>query len=219
MHGCALPIDARTGIRALGILNGRVLWPIAGGSEPAPEAPPADPPAPEAPADPPADPSETDWKAEARKWEQRAKANVDKAKKLDELEAANQSELEKEQKAREAAEQRVQAATVRAVRAEVKALAADTFKDPEDAVLNLGDLARFVGDDGEIDEKAIAKDLADILKRKDHLAKPEPAPEPAPASRPGTPARPTETLRPGAAPTAPERPKTLADAIVAHYQN
>lgn len=37
----------------------------------------------------------TDWKAEARKWEKRAKENADKAKKFEEYEEANKSEFEK----------------------------------------------------------------------------------------------------------------------------
>lgn len=46
----------------------------------------------------------TDWKAEARKWEARAKENKQKAEKLDELEAANKSELERLQEAKAKAE-------------------------------------------------------------------------------------------------------------------
>lgn len=37
----------------------------------------------------------TDWKSEARKWEKRAKENADKAKKYDDIEDANKSELDK----------------------------------------------------------------------------------------------------------------------------
>lgn len=209
MH-VALPVDARTGIHAIGILNGRVLWPIAGASEPAPEPTPEPAPSPDpAPAPEPTEDT-TDWKAEARKWEQRAKENRQAKTRLDEIEAASQTELEKEQKAREAAEQRVTAATVRAVRGEVKALAAGTFTDLEDAVLNLGDLTRFVGDDGEIDDKAIGDELANVIERKPHLAKKT---EPADPPRPGAPSRPTESLRPGAAPAEPERSKDLYQAV------
>lgn len=38
---------------------------------------------------------ETDWKAEARKWEERAKANTQAAKRLSEIEDAQKSEAEK----------------------------------------------------------------------------------------------------------------------------
>lgn len=49
-------------------------------------------------ADPPADAPEvdsTDWKAEARKWEQRAKENKSASERLAEIEEANKSEAEK----------------------------------------------------------------------------------------------------------------------------
>lgn len=49
------------------------------------------------PATPAQDP--TDWKAEARKWEQRAKDNTDAAKRLAEIEEASKSEAEKQAEA------------------------------------------------------------------------------------------------------------------------
>ena len=45
----------------------------------------------------------TDWKAEARKWEQRAKANTDAAERLQALEDAQKSEAQKQQDALAAA--------------------------------------------------------------------------------------------------------------------
>lgn len=68
-------------------------------TEPALEAPT---PAPEAPAQ--ETPKETDWKAEARKWEQRAKENTTAAQRLKEIEDRDKSELQKAAEAREAAE-------------------------------------------------------------------------------------------------------------------
>lgn len=47
---------------------------------------------------------ETDWVAEARKWEARAKANTDAARRLQEIEDRDKSELEKERSRREKAE-------------------------------------------------------------------------------------------------------------------
>lgn len=63
-----------------------------------PVTPPVQPPA-QAPAKPPetdAKPpeSETDWKSHARTWESRAKENADKAKKLDDIEAAARTKEE-----------------------------------------------------------------------------------------------------------------------------
>ena len=110
------------------------------------------------------------WQNLSRKNEERAKANAEKAKRFDELEAASKSDLEKANEARGAAEQRIAALTQRAVQAEVRALAAATFADPTDADL-LGDLSGYIGEDGEIDTKAIAADLAALLKAKPHLGK------------------------------------------------
>lgn len=63
--------------------------------------------------------AETDWKAEARKWETRAKENSEAAKKLADLEEANKSELEKEREARSAAEKERDSAKTEALRLSV----------------------------------------------------------------------------------------------------
>lgn len=57
--------------------------------EPTDTTPTAQPAAPAAPA------QETDWKAEARKWESRAKENSEAAKRLAEIEEASKSEAQK----------------------------------------------------------------------------------------------------------------------------
>lgn len=118
----------------------------------------------------------TDWKAEAEKWkalsrknEDQAKANAAAAKRLADIEAAQQTEQEKLTAAKEAAEKTAAQATARAVTAEVRALA-DGFADRDDAVLMLGDLSRFANPDGEIDTAAIKSALGDVLSRKPHLA-------------------------------------------------
>lgn len=165
--------------------------PPAGDPPPAPPAgdPPAgDPP----PADPPKTPEQlleeeraqtAHWKEMARKQEERAKANAEKAKKYDEHEAANQTELEREKARADAAEQRAQQRTDRAVLAEVRALA-DGFVDRDDAIANLareeGGLARFVSDDGDIDTEAINAALAATLEKKPHLKKSDAPPPPPP---------------------------------------
>lgn len=215
-----LPTHPRTGLRAIGIINGRPVWPVIGASEPVPEKPAEAEPEPksEPKPEPTQEPSDEvarlrDELAKAKKWEQRAKENFEKAQKFDQLEAANATELEKAQKQAEDEAARAQAATLRAVRSEVKSMA-DKFIDREDAVLRLGDLTRFVGEDGEIDEKAIGAALDEVLKAAPHLEKK--AEDPKPDPKPG--ARPTERLKPGAVPNAEERPKTLAEAVAAHYQ-
>jgi hypothetical protein len=113
----------------------------------------------------------TDWKAEARKWENRAKDNAAAAKRIKELEAerdaANRTEVEK---AREAGKAEA-LATVLKDRAldKVEAKAARLFADPEDARALLADKVDDFIDGDKVDGKAIDDALADLLKRKPHL--------------------------------------------------
>jgi thioredoxin-like negative regulator of GroEL len=93
--------------------------------------------------------------------------------KLAEYDKVLESQKTAEQKAQEAAaaaEKRVESLTTRAVQAEVKALAATGFADPEDASAFL-DLKKYATADGDVDTAAITTDLADLLARKPHLGK------------------------------------------------
>lgn len=88
-----------------------------------------------------------------------------KAKELDTLKAANATEQEKavaeaEKRAKEAARSE---ASPRIVKAEFKAAAAGRVdKDALDGFLDYADLSKFVGDDGEPDEKAIEAVIAKL---------------------------------------------------------
>ena len=69
-----------------------------------------------------------DWKAEAEKWkalsrqnEDRAKANADKAKRLDAIEEQSKSEMQKLLEAKEAAEKRAAAAETASLKARIAA--------------------------------------------------------------------------------------------------
>jgi hypothetical protein len=136
--------------------------------------------------------SALDSEREQRKTaERQAKANAKAAEELEKLRAANMSEAEKATAAVEQATRRAQALVERTVRAEVRAAAADTFADPSDAAAFL-DLGSYAGDDGDIDTDRITKDLADLLKRKPHLAK-------TPA-RTGPKADPSQGPKPGGTP-------------------
>ncbi|BDZ40816.1 hypothetical protein GCM10025865_01150 [Paraoerskovia sediminicola] len=73
---------------------------------PAP-GPPASPAAPETPEASEVPAQETDWKAEARKWETRAKENKTAAEKLAEIEEASKTEAQKNADALAAAQARV----------------------------------------------------------------------------------------------------------------
>lgn len=92
-----------------------------------------------------------------------------KAAEFDKLTEAQKTEAQKAAERAEAAEKAVAAATERAVRAEVKAIATGEFADPTDAHLYLGDLSRFIGKDGEIDSAAIEAALKEVEKAKPHL--------------------------------------------------
>lgn len=111
---------------------------------------------------------ETDWKAEAEKWkalsrknEETAKANSAAAKKLAELEEANQSEIEKAQARAAAAEKELNDSRLEALRAQV---ALDKKLTPSQA-------KRLVGSTRE-DLEADADELLADLKN----SSPAPAP-------------------------------------------
>ena len=132
---------------------------------------------------------------EARAQAKIRKANQEAAslrKRLRELEplaeearqakAAQQTEAERLQSQLAEKEQQIGALRSRAVKSEVRALAAGTFADPTDPEAHL-DLSSYLTDDGDIDADAIKADLADLLTRKPHLGKPKPA-EPEQRRRP-----------------------------------
>ncbi len=134
-------------------------------SEPtaAPAAPAADPaaqPPAEPASDPKAQPAEdtTDWKALARKWEQRAKENNQKASEYEKQRKAAMTEAERT--AAEAEERGRTAATQefgkRLARTEFDALAGRRNADFNTAeIFDWLDVGKFVGEDGEPDAKAI----------------------------------------------------------------
>lgn len=97
--------------------------PVVEPTEPVTPTPEADAPKPTAP-----DTGEKDWAAEAAKWkalarkhEDASKANADKAKRLDELEESQKTELQKAADRAAAAEAKVAEIEARAMRAEVAA--------------------------------------------------------------------------------------------------
>lgn len=81
----------------------------------------------EAPVEPQGDPEaeqvqdKTDWKAEARKWEARAKQNSDAAARLAQIEEANKTDLEKAVSRAEAAEKALAEAQAESLRLNVAA--------------------------------------------------------------------------------------------------
>jgi hypothetical protein len=156
--------------------DGRPIYIIAGGSTPAePAAPPADPPAgdpaptPQPPAAPPAPApagdGDTDWKAMARQWEKRAKENGKAADELEKLRKASMTEQEKAVAEAEAKGRTAAAADYgrKLAAAEMRAAAAAAGVDLSE-IADLIDVSRFVGDDGEVDAKAIKAAVAKFSK-------------------------------------------------------
>jgi len=109
--------------------------------------------------------------AEAKALRERLKELEPLARKAKELEDAQKSEQERLAEQLTAAESRIKAVQQRAVRSEVRALAAAQFADPDDAHAFLA-LDSYITDDGDVDTETIQRDLADLLKRKPHLARP-----------------------------------------------
>lgn len=134
----------------------------------------------------PTEPEEPDYKAlyeqaraEARRWEGRAKENRDKARKLDQLEEANRSEAEKLQQHVQHLQAARDAAVRRAVEAEVRA-AATGWANPADAPRFLDDASRYLTEDDQIDTEAIRADLDAVLAERPYLARAEDRRRPAP---------------------------------------
>ena len=156
-------------------------------NDPAPEPDPT----PEPQDDPPAK-DEPDWKAEARKWEKRAKDNSDAAARLKEFEDAQKTEVDKlkdriaelEPQTKEAARLRV-ALRKGLTETQAKRLMGDTEEDLEQDADEL--LATFAPAEDPDDDEA-----------------------PAPSRRP------REDLKPGTKPSSePEvNPSELADSIL-----
>lgn len=150
-----------------------------------------------------------DWKAEARKWERRAKENADAARRLAEAEDASKSDIEKLSERAAAAEKRAEEAERRALRMEVA----------QAKGLTPAQAKRLTGSTRE-ELEADADDLLEAFGAKkdepkegdgdEGEAKPD---ESAGAAIFG---RPKERLTPGAAPDhEPEKtPDQLADEVL-----
>lgn len=89
------------------------------------------------------EPQGTDWKAEARKWEERAKANKAKADQWDAQEQANKTELQKATELAEKYKKQLDGIEAERKRAESVRKAADEYGVDADM------LARMGGDVGE----------------------------------------------------------------------
>ncbi|MFZ3556465.1 MULTISPECIES: hypothetical protein [unclassified Streptomyces] len=107
----------------------------------------------------------TDWKAEARKWEDRAKANKTAQ---DELAALKASQMTEQEKAVAEAEAKGRTAAAseygqKLAAAELRAAASAAGLDLGEAA-DLIDVSRFVGEDGEVNTAAIKSAVTRLSK-------------------------------------------------------
>lgn len=120
--------------------------------------------------------TETPDKDDAAKWKALSRKNEKEAKaaraELEKLQAASMSEQEKAV-AEARAEGKAEAASsiqLERVRDKIEAKAGGKLADPEDAAALLGDLTRFVQDDGTIDAHAIGEAVDNLVKTKPYLS-------------------------------------------------
>lgn len=150
--------------------------PPAEPAQPAPTPPPAEPAKPAEPAEPasqpdPAQAKETDWKAEARKWETRAKENAEKAKAHDTYVESQKTETQKLSDAKAAAEKDAADAKAEALRYRI---AAKNEISDEDAEIFL------TGSD----EETLTKQAERLVALRGEQAAPRaPKPDPSQGSR------------------------------------
>lgn len=118
---------------------------------------------------PPAPPKETDWKAEARKWQDRAKANHSAAKELDELKKQGMTDLERQVDEARKATRTETLAEVGKDRAgdAIRFSIGDRLPDDEvDSLLDDLNLGRFLTDDGKVDKDKVASYVARVAPAK-----------------------------------------------------
>lgn len=130
-------------------------------ADPTPTDPPTDPPADDPPSSATDDPAVLraeieKWKSQSRRQEDRAKANANAARELEELKKSQQTDAER---AVAEAEQRGRAAVLaeygqRLAAAEIKAALAGIVPDPA-LVLEDLNLARYVTETGDVNTEAV----------------------------------------------------------------
>lgn len=112
----------------------------------------------------------TKWKAQARKHEERAKANAKAAKELEEFKRQSMSDTERaiEEARSEGRKQALGEAGSKVAAAEVRAAATGRMSAEQvDTLIDGINLARFIDDDGEVDRDAVTKFVDGIAPQRD----------------------------------------------------
>ena len=183
MSDTILPVHPRTGLRAVGIVGGRPVWPIMGGAENDDDQGGGKNGSKD--GDRGGDDDDVvDWKAraaeqerEAEKWktqsrkhEDRAKSNAEKAKELEKLKESQLGDNDKaiaQARAEERAKVRGEYGG-RLVAAEVRVQAANRMSsDAVDALIEMIDPARFLNDDGEVDTDTVRAHVEKLAPARD----------------------------------------------------
>lgn len=110
------------------------------------------------------------WKAQARKHEERAKANAKAAKELEEFKRQSMSETEKaiDEARNEGRKQALTEAGSKIAAAEVRAAATGRMTAEQvDTLVDGINLARFIDDDGEVDRDAVTQFVDGIAPQQD----------------------------------------------------
>ena len=169
--------------------------------QPSSTPPPEPSPSAEEPAqEPSTQPAETDWKAEARKWEARAKENSDAAARLKEFEDAQKTELERANEALTAAQSQAIERETELLQLQAAMATAPPGFDPQQLADWASRLRGSTLEELTADAEALFASIT----------------PPAPAVN-GQTSQPVESLRPGALPTTPQLnlPEQIAAAEAA----
>lgn len=182
MMETVLPVHPFTGLTAVGVVAGRPVWPICGGSDDHDESGEQEPETDDESDDEAGDEDKPLGPAGERALaaeKTRRKAESLKRRELESKVAELEAKLNKpsddaapdiDSIKADALREASAAAASRIVKSEVKAAAAGQLADPADAYRFL-DLSEFeVDEDGNVDEGEIADAIADLIKRKPYLA-------------------------------------------------
>lgn len=139
------------------------------------DPPPTDPPKPEDQLGDAGKKALAEERAARATAEREAKAAKAELAKIQKSNMSDQEKAIAEAKA-EARKEALGEANSRVLRSEIRAAAGGKLADPSDAPALLGDLSRFLNDDGDIDSKTVSSAIDELVKAKPYLA---------PAGRPG----------------------------------
>lgn len=161
MSECTLPVHPVSGLRAIGFTSRGPIWPVMGGSgegdaggESGGSSTGSETGAGDHGGSEQQETETVDWKAKAREWEKRAKANSSAAEKLAKLEDAQKTETQRAADVKAAAEAEIAGVPAKVAAGlrehlvglhKISAEDAELFLNADDPELLLKQVARLVG--------------------------------------------------------------------------